>query len=247
MKKQLLCLCAIAGLALAVRAAESEPEEGFYMKFDAGVAFQSDITVKKAGTVSFPATATGAEIADFLDENFGIIVDELNPAASYRMSKPKFTMDTGLRLDLGAGYRFSKSWAAELETGFIYNSIDSVRITVSSNGVPQTGKIDNLDVNLYQVPILASVIYTVPLDGKIKPYLGGGVGGVWTMIAGSGTSENAFAFGWQATAGADYQINEKWSAGLAYKLLGTGECDWGGVKTDSFLTHSIVAVVSFKF
>jgi opacity protein-like surface antigen len=247
MKKQLLCLCAIASFGLAATAAESESEKGFYVKFDAGVAFQSDVTVKKAGTVSFPSTATGAEIADFLDSNFGIFLDELNPDATYRISKPKFTTDAGLRLDLDAGYRFNKSWAVELETGFIYNSISSVQVTVSSNGVPHTGKVNNPDVSLYQVPILANVIYTVPLDGKVKPYVGAGVGGVWTMVDGSGTSESAFAFGWQAMAGADYQINDKWSAGLAYKLLGTGECDWGGVKTDSFLTHSIVAVVSYKF
>ena len=103
------------------------------------------------------------------------------------------------------------------------------------------------DTSLYQIPILANVIYTVPLDGKVKPYIGAGAGGVYALIDGKDTSESDFVFAWQVMAGADYQINDKWSAGLAYKLLGTGGGDWGGVKTDSFLTHSIVASVSYKF
>src|SRR5512140_1775719 len=36
----------------------------------------------------------------------------------------KLSFDPGFRLDLGGGYHFSPSWKAEVELGFIFNSLD---------------------------------------------------------------------------------------------------------------------------
>lgn len=246
MKKQLLCLCAVAGMGMALQAAEGQNESGYYTRFGVGVAFQGDIKVKELAGTKLPVTLNETDLATFLDDTFGINLGTI-PAGNYTISKPKFKMDTGLRLDADFGYHIDKSWALELETGLTYNSIKSIEVAAVGPGGPATGKQGNVDVNLYQIPILANVIYTLPLEGNLKPYVGAGAGGVLAIVDGSGVSESDFTFAWQVMAGADYKFNENWSAGLAYKLLGTGEANWGDVKTDSFLTHSIMASVTFNF
>jgi opacity protein-like surface antigen len=249
MKKQLLCLCAIVGLSLALQAAAGEAKEGFYTRFDAGVAFTGDVEIKKIGDLSLPWTGTGQELLDLLENiDFpGLSAEDVNVEADYRIGKPKFSTDVGLRLDLDVGYRFNESWSVELELGMIYNSLKEMEMTITEDGVAETLKTGDLDTSLYQFPLLASIVYTLPLEGNLKPYLGAGAGGVLVMLEGDGVSESDVVFAWQVMAGVDYEINEKWSAGLAYKLLGTGGCDWNGVESDSFMTHSIVASVNFKF
>ena len=58
------------------------------------------------------------------------------------------------------GYRLSASFAAELEAGFTYNP------------VKQSGPVAFIDWDIYQVPLLANIVYTLPLEGRIKPYVG---------------------------------------------------------------------------
>ncbi len=224
MKKQLLCLCAIAGVGMAVQAAEAESEEGFYGKFDAGIAITDKLKYEES-----IATEAGKDVL-----------------------KADLKIDTGIRLDLAGGYRFNKSWAVELETGIIFSSIDSLKITeteydIDGNVITTDSETIKPDATLYQIPVLANVIYTMPLEGNLKPYLGAGAGGVATIVDGDGVSESDFTFAWQVMAGADYKINERWSAGLAYKLLGTSGPTIGDIEWDSFMTHSIVAVVTCKF
>jgi len=206
MKSILVFLCAAAGFTLACRAEDASSTSSFYTKLDLGAAFQGDV-----------------EVNEFL--GLGPLVPQ-----------PKLDTDTGFRLGVVGGYKLSTSFAAELESGFVYNAVNAV------GDIPVP-----FDFNIYQVPVLANLVYTVPLEGKIKPYVGAGVGGVLMIADADGETENEFPFAWQVQAGVDYQISNSCKAGLGYKLMGTGEVNWSIMKADSFLTHSVSASVTFTF
>src|SRR5712664_595211 len=111
-KNRILTLAAAFALPSAAGNLHAQP--GTYLGFDAGVAFQQDVTIKDTG---------GAKIA----------------------------FDTGFRFDIAAGFPFSDSWSAEIETGMIYNSVRSI------GGMPLDAEMGSLD--LYQVPAMLNVIY----------------------------------------------------------------------------------------
>jgi opacity protein-like surface antigen len=144
-------------------------------------------------------------------------------------------MDPGIRVGLAGGYQFNDSLALELEPGLTYNAIDTIAGT-------SPGSYD-----IYQVPVLLSLICRIPMGDHFSAYLGGGAGGVFALLEGD-ESEDDLTFAWQVQAGAEWAIGENLNLGLGYKLLGTGEIDWAGVMTiDSLLTHSVLASLRLEF
>ncbi len=151
--------------------------------------------------------------------------------------KARLSFDPGLRLDLSGGVHLSQSWRAEIELGLTYNPSRSV-----SGESPRSGAPD-----YFQVPIMANVLYSLPLRGPISVYVGAGVGGVSTMLSKDFLgSEEGFAFGYQGIVGVKYAVNDTVDLGLTYKLMGTLEHDLGSAKADGTLSHSILAALTFK-
>lgn len=160
--------------------------------------------------------------------------------------------DTGLRADLGLGYEVTPSFAAELETGVIWNGVHSIQ----NNNLSSL----NASADLYQIPVLADVIYK-PLHGSFQPYVGAGFGGVAGLFdssnvplfapPGSSYSATDWTFAYQFEAGFKYAVSEKIELGLAYKFLATSNHDWtdSGVtlKTDGTMTHAILATFTWRF
>ncbi len=150
----------------------------------------------------------------------------------------KLSFDPGVRLDLGGGVHLSPSWKLGLELGIIYNSVSSIG--------GQTGGFGGVDY--LQMPIMANVIYTLPLKGPVSAYAGVGVGGVYEVLATDWFgSEESFSFGYQGMLGVKYALSETVDLGLAYRLLGTIEHDLGDATVDGTFSHSIVAAFTFKF
>ncbi len=105
----------------------------------------------------------------------------------------KLKFDPGVRLDLGGGYRFSDSLAAGIETGLVANGARTVGSDEEFNSL-----------TLFQVPILATLKYQIPLRSRFRPYLGAGAGGVYTELDNLdvlGTVNNAsdFTFGYEVS------------------------------------------------
>lgn len=162
--------------------------------------------------------------------------------------------DTGFRGDVIFGYNFSESFAAELETGVIDNSISSIAgNTLSSFGA---------SASTYEIPILVNAIYRLPLKGGWTPYVGAGVGGAATYLtaknvplfgfsSNSSYSSTDFTFAYQATAGLKYAINETMEVGIAYKFIGTTDHSWSAnnvnFDTDGTMTHAMLANFTWKF
>jgi len=159
------------------------------------------------------------------------------------------TFNSGIRGDITVGYNLDKSWAVELESGIIWNSVDKIGV-VSLSSIDQS-------IDTYSVPILANVIYKVPTGNAWTPYFGVGAGG----LADSGDFrvgtthyyDSTFTFAYQAKAGVDYALTKNASVGIAYKFLGTPNQRFylsgmnDHLKLDGIYTHAVVASFTWNF
>ena len=127
------------------------------------------------------------------------------------------TFNPGARADFIAGYNFTPAWAAEIEVGFIWSSMDKVGGTSLSS--------INQSANIFTVPVLANLIYKLPTMRSFTPYLGMGAGATVNTLdfesSGKNYNDNCLAPAIQAQAGVKYAFNQHVSVGLAYKFLGT--------------------------
>jgi opacity protein-like surface antigen len=230
------CSVLAALVAQPVQAAEQKA----YFTMDAGLALVQDLEIKEVGGLKLPFTGSAAGLGDVL----GVSIPS---TASITIDKPKFSMSPGLRVDMIAGYNVAETIALEFEGGLLYNGFDKIKVSGSAGGVPfsKEEKVD--DLNLWQVPVFLNGVYTFKLDSKFKPFLGAGVGGVFTLIQGAGDSENDFTLAFQGMAGVKYEISESMNIGVTYKFLGSLDHDFTGVKTDGIYSHSFLAAFTFKY
>ena len=132
--------------------------------------------------------------------------------------------DPGATLNLAAGYQFNPYLAAEVQTGWNVNSIDSIPGFVVS------------DTYFSSVPILVNAVFQWPIPRTILvPFIGGGVEGAATffdtdyMDNGAVTlvgGDSDFVFAWQAFAGLRFNLNDHLSAGVAYKYFNTEDSSY---------------------
>lgn len=156
-------------------------------------------------------------------------------------------LDPGFRGSVAGGYRFTPMIAAELETGFLFNSVDQI------SGPGGSASID--DTVFSQVPILANVIFRFENSSPFTPFVGAGAGGVASFLSvDDGTTDDSdsdFVFAWQLQAGVHYKISDTMSAGLTYKYLGTDGpgFDIEGVEfeVDSVHNHAIMGSFNWSF
>ena len=158
----------------------------------------------------------------------------------------------GVRGDILLGYHISQSWAAEFNTGLIWNS------TGNSQPYPQ-----NVNIDTYTAPILVNAIYRIPFTGPLSSYVGVGGGGTLSLLSYTASSYNLgsynFAFAYQAKAGLEYRLTDNASIDLAYEFLGSTDPSWSfsqtvgttttdyTVKEKGFFTHSVVISFTWTF
>jgi len=164
------------------------------------------------------------------------------------------TYNPGIRADVALGYNINDSWAVELSTGVIWNSMDKV------NGVPLSSFNETFDT--YIIPNLVNVIYKVPTKSSWTPYVGVGVGSVVSIVdinadnfhgGNPDLSDSDFTFAYQAEAGLKYSLTKNVSIGIDYKFLGTLAQSWymrsfaNHLETDATYTHAILVNFNWKF
>lgn len=195
---------------------------------------------------------TGAVLQQ--DANF----EEFAPTIAY-IYRGKITFNPGIRDDFLLGYNLNDSWSTELETGVIWNSVDTITASSFSG---------NTSIDLYQIPILVNVVYRVPLTARLNACVGlgaGGVFGVWdseTTGLFGGNIRNTdldFKFGYQAEAGLKYSLTKQITVGVAYKFFGSLDQGWSldlsqpPVRNDAIFTingnytHAIMATMTWSF
>jgi OOP family OmpA-OmpF porin len=161
--------------------------------------------------------------------------------------------DVGSRFDVAGGYQFNKWVAAEVETGFIYNTIESVGVGF-------------IDGNLGNFPLTANIVFRVPNRSRLEPYIGGG-GGVsfsyltldhasypvpgGTLILHGTTTDAVYAY--QGFAGLRYHFNDRMALSVSYKFLGTSNASWdvngapGHIRIEGVLTHTAEVGFTLRF
>ncbi len=151
-----------------------------------------------------------------------------------------FRFDPGARLDVAGGYLLTPSLGVEVETGLTVNHVRGF----------SGGFFDENSVYLLQIPILANVQWRIPTHSRLKPFIGAGIGGVysrlenWSILSDESTGDD-FTFGFQGVAGLRYQINPGTELGVAYKFLGT--TDHRLEHMDGTRSHSVLFSFSMKF
>jgi len=160
----------------------------------------------------------------------------------------KNNVDPGFRTSVSIGADLSDNVAAEFETGVLGNALDT------SSTQPISAIADR--AYLYQVPLLANVIFKAPLKCGITPYIGGGAGGIASTLylhsPGSWSQDTDFTFAYQAMGGIKLALNRNMEIGLGYKFLGTPDHTWFPndsrfVRTGQMFTHSILATFTWNF
>jgi opacity protein-like surface antigen len=192
----------------------------------------------------------------YLDVKTGVsLPQDLSIQSGSFGSTDSIKFETGLRADVGVGYNLCPSFAVELATGVIWNSVRSI----AGNPLSDYGA----SADLYQIPLMVNGIYNIPLHGNFKPYIGVGVGGVIGELSGSNIplfyypganqtySDVDFTFAYQATVGFKYSLGPHAQIGLTYEFLGTTDHSWTDqnvpLKTDGTQSHSIMATFTWRF
>ena len=159
-------------------------------------------------------------------------------------------LDLGVRFSAGVGYNLNKNWSVEFDTGFTFNSIDKIKIGSESDSFH--------DSSFSHVPLMVNLVYRYPLGAQWETYIGGGAGGVYSVLTLDESDldldddDADVVFGWQAMAGVRYLIRENMSVGVGYKYMGTAKGEYeindlGKVEIESVHNHSFGAVFNWKF
>ena len=127
--------------------------------------------------------------------------------AEGKESGSTFKFKTGIGLNLGVGYAFAKNLAVEVRTGILWNKLKEVE---GGNG----GTLSGGDGQMYQVPVMASVVYSIPLNEKTNLGIKAGAGMQWTdfnvdsiTVSAGGGSIDGYAFKHKSAA-------FRWEVGL---------------------------------
>jgi opacity protein-like surface antigen len=155
-----------------------------------------------------------------------------------------FKTDVGFRFSAGVGYNLDKNWGVEFDTGWVWNAIDKIGNASFSS-----------DSSFSHIPFLVNVVYRYPIGAKFETYIGGGIGGNYSVLTiddnGIDDDDGDIVFAWQAIAGVRYSISETMSVGVGYKYLGTTEgkydIEGGSFKIDGVHNHTFAAVFNWKF
>jgi len=221
-------------------------QEGFYVAPALGGSVVQDIN---NNSTSGSGTIAGGAVSGVLDASL--------------------VLDAGFRFDVPLGYRVNEWFSVEFAPGVIVNPMDSMNfngtLTVGSNTF-SGGTSADVSGYLVQVPLLVNFILTIPTNSEWEPFVGGGVGGLFssmsfnkldapggTSIDLSGENSTAWALGYSALAGLNYHFSRDISIGVIYKFTGTGDQNYSGSTTASLInttgtfTHSVQANATIRF
>jgi opacity protein-like surface antigen len=174
--------------------------------------------------------------------------------SSSTSSSGNISFQSGMRADVTAGYNLNRSWAVEFDTGVLWSSSDYSPLVAN--------------LNTYTVPLIANIIYKIPIKGPWSSYIGAGGGGAASIFSykynpsGFTADDYNFVFGYQAEFGLKYALTRNASLGIAYNFFGTTNPSWQfteGTSTSippattyhftekGFYTHSLVLSFTWNF
>jgi len=145
----------------------------------------------------------------------------------------KIKYNPGIRMGFAGGFQMTPWFAAEAETGFMGNWMDTV-----------TGA-THVDANFSNIPFLINARFQFPGFHNITPYFGGGGGGSIAVLDAHGLdvggvhidgTDSTAVFAYQGFGGIRFRINEQMGLSVEYRYFATTEPSW--TATDTFGTAS---------
>jgi len=179
-----------------------------------------------------------------------------------------FTFQPGFRFDLEFGYQFNDCLGVFLETGIIYNGLDTYQVnlgnsvtvpTPGGNAVFPPGNYTfNATGDLTQVPVQLNFILRWPGEMACKPFFGAGLGTVWqqldvnTFNAGpldlqGGYTRSGFQFGWNAQLGLTYTVDTALDFYAAFKMISAVQPVIGNYQFESGYNLGVVIGIQSRF
>ena len=162
----------------------------------------------------------------------------------------KFVFQPGIRYDIETQYNVTDWFRTGVETAFVYNQLHSFTVddTTLYKGDSNLG-----NGGLFQVPVLYSASFRFPSDGPFQGYLGGGVGGNWSVLqasVGGGRPYTSYSWNlaWQVTTGFTYAVAPGLDLDIAYKLLSMANPNFAdGGQFKSSYNHSAQIGLAWRF
>jgi len=166
--------------------------------------------------------------------NYGDLGDGLEKAAP-RYETPK-KLKSGSGAAFSAGWDFSENWGLRIDT-------------FSFTGVADYHHLRLPDTFYFETstsPILFSIVYRIPTEGKLHPYFGAGIGSFPSKLTITsniyeGAQETDSPTGFQALAGAEFRLGDglffsgefRYLSAKAeypdYRCIESCSTDWSGV------------------
>ncbi len=146
---------------------------------------------------------------------------------------------------LSLGYGFGNGFRTEIEGSYRYNELDKLGGFPGRNGGIATSNFRNFDGEVQQYGVMANVFYdfqlpqwfpTMPV--AVVPYIGGGVGYLWTDFSANGNrvsvDETVGQFAYQGIAGLAFPIASVPGLSITaeYRYTGTLQSDFSGRVTN---------------
>jgi outer membrane protein W len=148
----------------------------------------------------------------------------------------KFKFKTGVGLNVGVGYTVAENLAVEVRSGLLWNQIDKAEGLGATVGTLSGGK-----GAVYQVPVMASLVYSIPISDKFSIGLKGGAGVQFTNFRADDVAvtlrngdkamlkwdNNSTAFRWEVGFQLAHQVADNIKIGGGVLFSGTSEVNIG--------------------
>ncbi|MGB4100510.1 MAG: OmpA family protein [Alphaproteobacteria bacterium] len=210
------------------------------------------LTVSALALVTSPGfAASGNHQGFYVGGGAGVTIPQDNEITSKTgVATHKLSFDPGWLVDGQVGYAFGNGLRTEVEVGYRRAKADSITNPNSNAALAAGGHYGVLNT-------MVNVIYDMPINWVLTPYIGAGVGyaHVWakdlrtassttTLVNASDSTSGNFAY--QAIGGFSYEIARHWQASLDYRYLATRKLDFGNMKSE-YSSHNIIAGVKYYF
>jgi opacity protein-like surface antigen len=159
----------------------------------------------------------------------------------------KIAFDAGFSFEMGVAVPINSDLAVEFSSGLAFNNVDSVS-GIWNAGPGLLDSVAGGDGNVYQVPLVAELVWTVIDHDGFRVDIHGGGGLQWTkadisnvyaasagLAAGNASvSGNSFSFRYQAGIDCMVDLSSSVSLGASFAYSGTTESNFG---TASFASN----------
>lgn len=185
-------------------------------------------------------------ITDMADYDF----DFFQTIPSVVVGQGTITTDNGVTYGLAVGLRVASNLRAEFELSYASNDTKEI-------GRPFTQYDGSLDATFG----MANLWYDVPVQGRFKPYVGGGLG--FARVSHDGQSgagvtlvdDSDTAIAGQLGFGGRFQVGERGNIDIGYRYKTTGDLDFTTtqvfIPTDltngRYSSHSLIVGCSYSF